>query len=170
MENDENLIILLDKNFKIIYMSPSSERMRGWTFKELTDRNFIEDIHPDDSENMKNTVREVLNNPGKTILSLTRLLHKSGNYIFLEGYMTNLLANENVKAIIANFQDVTERKKAEEEILLLNQELEERVKERTKELETANKDLEEINDLFVGREARIIELKEELMMLKNKIT
>ena len=84
--------------------------------------------------------------------------------------MTNLLANENVKAIIANFQDVTERKKAGEEILLLNQELEDRVKERTKELKTANKDLEEINDLFVGREARIIELKEELMMLKNKIT
>ena len=170
VENDENLIILLDKNFKIIYKSPSSERMRGWTFSELTDRNFMEDIHPDDRENMKNTVREVLNNPGKTILSLTRLLHKSGNYIFLEGYMTNLLANENVKAIIANFQDVTERKKAEEEILLLNQELEDRVKERTKELKTANKDLEEINDLFVGREARIIELKEELMMLKNKIT
>ena len=68
----------------------------------------------------------------------------------------------------AFIRDITERKKAEEKIYQLNQELEQRVKDRTADLEKINAELEEINDLFVGREARIIELKEELKELKNK--
>lgn len=51
---------------------------------------------------------------------------------------------------------------------LLFQELEQRVNDRTSELEQANKELEEVNDLFIGREFRIIELKEEIDQLKRK--
>jgi nitrate/nitrite-specific signal transduction histidine kinase len=47
--------------------------------------------------------------------------------------------------------------------------LEELVKERTVELEEKNKELERFNKLFVGRELRIGELKEEIKGLKEEI-
>ncbi len=74
-----------------------------------------------------------------------------------------------VKSVLGVSRDITKLKKTEQQIIQLNQELEQRVKERTAELLEANTDLEEINDLFVGREYRIIEMKEELELLKIKV-
>jgi PAS domain S-box-containing protein len=46
------------------------------------------------------------------------------------------------KAMLEIFQDVTDRKHAEEEVIRLNEQLEQRVLDRTAQLEAANKDLE----------------------------
>jgi PAS domain S-box-containing protein len=69
---------------------------------------------------------------------------------------------------VAVFDNVTERKYAEADLLRLNEELEERVAERTSELAEKNAELERLNRLFVGRELRMIELKEKLEALEAK--
>ncbi len=51
----------------------------------------------------------------------------------------------------------------------LADELEERIKERTDELEEKVEELEKINRLMVGREIKMIELKEKLEKLENKL-
>jgi len=61
-----------------------------------------------------------------------------------------------------------ERQLAVMAIRELNQELEQRVGERTRQLERRNYELEQMNKVFVGRELRMAELKERIAALEKK--
>jgi PAS domain S-box-containing protein len=75
----------------------------------------------------------------------------------------------DVIGVLGTFEDITERMRAEEELNRLNEELELRVKERTAELAAKNAELERMNRLFVGRELRMVELKEKIAELEKKV-
>ncbi|MFA6506383.1 MAG: PAS domain S-box protein [Treponemataceae bacterium] len=57
---------------------------------------------------------------------------------------------------------------SEEKLRRLNDELEERVTQRTAELEKKNKELERANRVFVGRELRMLELKKKIKALESR--
>lgn len=66
------------------------------------------------------------------------------------------------------FETEKRRREAEEVLRRLNEELEERVKDRTAELMTKNSELERMNKLFVGRELKMKELKAKINELEQK--
>lgn len=70
------------------------------------------------------------------------------------------------KAILLEME-IRKRQKAQEDLEQLNEQLEERVNERTAELKAKNADLEKMNKIFVGRELRMVELKEKIRKLEK---
>lgn len=142
IENNYDSIILSDATGALIYQSPSTERLLGWTQEERKQLNGFSIIHPEDAERVKKIFSEVLANPGKLFRSTHRLKCKSGNYIWAEGIYINMLNDTAIGAIVANFHDITERRLAEEKILSLNEGLEQKVIDRTAQLEAVNKELE----------------------------
>ena len=74
-------------------------------------------------------------------LSFTTLSISVGMIVGLVIVRQILVLNENAELFSGAQQEIMERKKAEQEIIRLNEGLEERVRLRTFELETANKDL-----------------------------
>jgi DNA-binding protein H-NS len=78
--------------------------------------------------------------------------------------------------MVGALRDITEKYYADLALRKYQEDLEKLVEERTKDLEAKTKDLEEknkelerYNDLFIGREFRIKELRDEVKILKEKL-
>lgn len=92
-------------------------------------------------------------------------IHRDGHLVpvRLQGL---LIERGGERFIWSCVEDVTERKRAEHELQLLALELENRIRERTAELEAKVAEIERMNKLFVGRELRIVELKGKIKELE----
>lgn len=123
IENISDAIILLNENGNITYQSPSVERITGFAIEDAQDKTAFEFIHPDDLKGAMDFFGKVVANPGVPLKNQYRLQHKQGHYISIEGTITNLLHEENVKAVIINYRDVTEQVQAEKELKALNERL-----------------------------------------------
>ncbi|HUS01464.1 MAG TPA: PAS domain S-box protein, partial [Chitinophagaceae bacterium] len=114
LENAHDLISLSDGKGKLFYVSPSVEKITGHKIEETINQSVFAFVHPDDIEYAENIRQEFAKRPGESIFISFRYRHKNETYIWLEGTVINLLGDENVKAVVGNFHDVTERKISEE--------------------------------------------------------
>ncbi|MCD4696149.1 MAG: PAS domain-containing protein [Bacteroidales bacterium] len=78
--------------------------------------------------------------------------------------------NGNVDGMLGIYWDITQSKKAEQELQKYHDHLEELVKERTKKIEAQKDDLVRFNKLFVGREFRIKELRDKVKELEKRLS
>lgn len=160
VEQASDAIFIADESYNFIEVNSKACSMTGYTSEELNNLSIPKlALIEDGDEPFK--YKEL--KAGKAILTQRKIKAKDGTIIPVE-ISAQKMNNGNYLSFV---RDITERNRSEEKILQLNRELEIKVKERTAELENANAGLQEVNDLFVGREARIIELKEELEILKR---
>ncbi|MDB5222886.1 MAG: putative signal transduction histidine kinase [Chitinophagaceae bacterium] len=124
IENAQDIISLTDENGMRFYVSPSIERITGFTIQESINRMVLDSVYPDDVEKVKAMKEELIREPGIIKPLFCRFKHKNGGYVWIEGTLVNLLHDENVKAVVGNFHDVTEKKINEEKIRVSNERFE----------------------------------------------
>jgi PAS domain S-box-containing protein len=139
---------LWDRNLQTdeIYYSPRWKTMLGYTDEEL--ENHIDTwkslLHPDDRESTLALVRDFTEGRADKYEVEFRLRHKNGHYldILSRGSLIRGVSGEALR-LVGTHVDLSEIKKAEEEIRSLNKELEQRVIERTAQLEAINRTLQD---------------------------
>src|ERR1043165_7147562 len=112
MEQSSDIVVLIDMETRLLYASPSIERVLGFTPDEILGQRMFELLHPGDLELVMNTVRDGIAVPGTVRRLEYRFQHKDGSWRFLEGVGRNLL-DATIGAIVVNARHVTERKIAE---------------------------------------------------------
>ncbi len=108
-----DILVFINKNGEQKFISPSAERITGYTVGELQ-RPFAEIIHPEDLPRVERGFEKLLNNPEAVVTVYYRHKHKDGGYRYFETVGRNFLDNPLVQGIVANVRDITERRRMEE--------------------------------------------------------
>ncbi len=141
IENGSDMITLIGIDGTILYESRSVKRILGYEPEELVEQNIFKYIHKKDLLRAGRTLTRSLLNSNKLLNIEIRFRHKDGSYRLLEGSGKNLFGDPSVRGIVINSRDITERKRAEEELKKYQDNLEMLVEERTDEIIKANKKL-----------------------------
>jgi diguanylate cyclase (GGDEF)-like protein/PAS domain S-box-containing protein len=118
VENSTEAIVLVNRKGELLYASPSTEGVIGYTAEEILGRTMIRFIHPDDRERASELFRAVLKSPGTKIHAEFKTLRRDGSCRTIEGTSTNRLGDPGIRSVVVNFHDITERKVSEREISL----------------------------------------------------
>ncbi len=115
VERSADAIVLVDANGALLYRSPSSERLFGYSEEQAIGRRFSDFVHEDDLPRVAAAFSKIAQAPGESTSLECRYRHGDGAWHHLEATVTNCLHDPSVRAIVANVRDVTERARAQEE-------------------------------------------------------
>jgi len=117
VQNSSDVVMVVEADSTIRYMSPSVERVLGHGPGQLEGTKLTVLIHPDDRAGVLQFLtsggREEDAHPGLTEF---RMKHRDDFWLHVETLRTNLMHDENVKGIVLNTRDVSERKAFEEQL------------------------------------------------------
>jgi two-component system CheB/CheR fusion protein len=112
VQNSSDILSVLTEDGTIQYISESLERILGYTAAERIGQNIFESpiVHPDDINLKRKMLQDCKESPQETISVEFRLRHKDGTYKTFEAACVNLLDNDKIHGIVANYRDITTRK------------------------------------------------------------
>ena len=150
-----------NKMYTIFGIDPSKEAPTYEQHKNL--------IHPDDWEMFDESAKKCREGVPNNLKLKINFSDNTTHHIVTQGFPRCNETGE-IFEIFGTTLDVTEYKKKEIELEQHRNNLELLVQERTEKLEKQNKDLRHYHELFISREFRIKELKDEIQTLKEKVS
>ena len=115
LENASEVITIYEKDGTIRYISPSVERILGYTQNEMTAINDIKYVQEEDAEDVKNMFKQLIAKPHEAVTLQYEYKRKDGDTIWLEATGSNHLDDPAIQGILLNSRDITEKRRAEQE-------------------------------------------------------
>jgi PAS domain S-box-containing protein len=122
IENATDIISMFDKEGRVIYISPSVERILGYKNEDVIGESIFEYLHPDEIQSAKKNFEKIASTNIISKPLRFKVRHKNGSWRYLEGVFNNLLNEPNINAILMNARDITSTIIAEEKYRTLFEE------------------------------------------------
>lgn len=117
IENNKEGITLSNKDRQYIYVTPSVKNILGYDPKEIIGTKAVDMYHPDDQESMRDLVVSIMEKRRSYGSNIVRVRHKNGEWRWIELTATDQFDEPGVNAMVTNFRDITDKKRAEESLL-----------------------------------------------------
>lgn len=154
-ENCADFIMMANGTGQFIYGSPSVKRYLGYNEDEYMNKSVFTFVHPSSIPASQVLLANLSQHPRQPFTIYFSLLHKDGREVWVEGIATNFLDTPGIEALVANFRDISERKKSERlsmESEELRQQLMQEKMSRQTEIMQAAMDAQEKERAHIGRE------------------
>ena len=126
------------------FVNPRWSKLSGLSFNEALGFGWLNAVHPDDRHRLNSNWNNDVNLHRESIAEY-RFVKPDGSVIWVLGNAIPEIKDKKITGFIGTLTDITDRKLAEKEIRNMNEVLEHKVHERTKQLEAANKETEAFN-------------------------
>lgn len=113
VQHSTDLIVVIDTDGVVRYASPAVAEGTGWEPEALVGSDFSRLLHAESRPLLDLAWQRALGVAGRPVPVVYRIRHRDGSYRFHEGVLTNLLDEPEVRALVVNARDVTERKRVE---------------------------------------------------------
>jgi two-component system, cell cycle sensor histidine kinase and response regulator CckA len=116
IEQGDDLITVLDPEWRIVFQSSAYERVLGYPEGRLLGTSFPELIHPDDVSRWSDGFIRFLQKPGGRSSGEWRMRHHDGSWRSVDAKGANLCDDPAVGGIVLNLLDISSRKRVEREL------------------------------------------------------
>lgn len=114
--NSSDVIMIVEADGTIRFVSPACERTLGLTPAEMTGKNLLEIWSGADNEQLRGLLTEVASVPSGTVGPVEITIERGGSRHVLESVGSNLSSDPAVRGLALNFRDISERKALEEQL------------------------------------------------------
>ena len=111
IEHSSDVTMVIDVDGKVLYESPSIERLFGRPPGELIGTPLREHIHADDGESVAAAIERATEEASPSVEF--RFREAGGSWRILEATINHLVANPDVGGVVLNCRDITARKRDE---------------------------------------------------------
>ena len=117
VQNSTDVVMVVDADSTVRYVSPSVHGVFGYDPGELEGTQLTRLVHPDDrTQVLLFLTASEREGAGSTTLIESRIRHRDDFWLHVETLRTDLMHDPNVKGIVLNSRDVSERKAFEEQL------------------------------------------------------
>lgn len=116
VERSQDLLAIFDADGGIRFLSPSAERLLGFTPDSLIGESALELVHPEDREAVEAALAETAADPERALTLEHRVRHADGTWRFFESTGRSFRADSDIRGIVINSRDITDRKGLEEQL------------------------------------------------------
>ena len=116
IEGGADVFFLIDRSGNMLYRSPAGAQLTGWSDQEVLGKSIVDHIAPEDLPLARSALADAIGHPDNTSHVELRLRHKDGSVRVVDVMAKNLLADPDVGGVVLTARDITERKRAEQEM------------------------------------------------------